>query len=111
MVEVLPEVGFCAWIDGEILPRNTFYGRMQRQLVLYELGIRLLDPMSFFEEVTRYKILQGMLPDKIVMKSGMLSALAGAFLAWQTKYEPEKIALVGLEQEGRIGIPANLVKN
>lgn len=108
-VEVLPEVGFCAWIEGEVLPRKTFHGRMQRQLVLYEFGVRLPDPMGFFEEVTRYKILQGMLPEKLVMSAGILSSLAAAYLAWQARHEPENITLVGLEQEGRIAVPKKAV--
>jgi len=109
VVEVMPEVGFRAWMEGDLLPRNSFYGRMQRQLILYDLGIDLPDPMQFFEEVTRYKILQGILPDKAVLNVGMLIALGAAFMAWQTQQESEKIALVGLAQEGQIAVPASVL--
>jgi hypothetical protein len=109
VMEVLPEVSFRAWVDGAILPKNTFYGRMQRQLILYDRGIHLPDPMDFFEEITRFKIRQGILPANTILNNGTLSALGAAYMAWQTRHEPEKIALVGLVQEGQIAVPAKMV--
>lgn len=109
LMEVLPEVGFRAWADGDLLPKSSFYGKMQRQLILYDRGINLPDPMEFFEEITRFKIRQGILPNKALMSSGTLSALGAAYMAWQTQHEPEQIALVGLAQEGQIAVPAKLI--
>jgi hypothetical protein len=111
MAEVLPEVGFKAWVEGELLTRRSFHGRLQRQLALYEMGINITDPMLYFEEITRYKILQGVLPEEIILPNGTLSALSAAYLAWQTKHQPENITLVGLEIEGQIAIPTELVTN
>lgn len=108
MVETLPEAGYSAWLPGEVLSRNSFHGRLQRQLALYDLGVNLPDPMSFFEEITRFKIMQGALPEKIVFSAGMLSALGAAYLAWQTQHQTGEIALVGIRQEGQIAVPACL---
>ena len=44
--------------------------------------------MNFFEEVTRFRILQGQLPNDQVYSTAMIAALAAAYLAWQTKNNP-----------------------
>ena len=108
VVEICSEVGYRAWLTGEVLPRNKFYGRMQRQLALYDLGVNLPDPMDFFEEITRFKILQGKLPEKVILSTGLLSALGAAYIAWQTQHQPEEVSLVGIKNEGQIAIPAAL---
>ena len=43
VVEVAPELAFQAWLPGDVLPANTIHGRMQRQLALYDLGLRISD--------------------------------------------------------------------
>ena len=111
VVEVAPELAFQAWLPGDVLPANTIHGRMQRQLALYDLGLRIPDPMNFFEEVTRFRILQGQLPNDQVYSTAMIAALAAAYLAWQTKHNPEELTQVGVREEGQIMVPAKLLEN
>ena len=108
-LEVIPELGYRAWLSGTILPAASLHGRMQRQLILYELGLHIPDPMEFFEEITRYRLLQGALPQDPVYSAATLSALAAAFLAWQSHNQPEKLTTHGLPQEGQITLPAALI--
>jgi hypothetical protein len=108
-LEVLPELGYRAWLESDILPPNTLLGRLQRQLALYELGLQIPDPMTFFEEVTRFRILQGALPQDQIYTPPQLSALAAAYLAWQSQRQPESLAYVGIAKEGLVAVPAMLI--
>jgi hypothetical protein len=108
-IEVIPEHGFRSWTDGKMLPANTLYGRIQRQLILYEQGLNVPDPMTFFEEVTRFRIKQGILPEEMVFPAPSLSALAAALMAFQAEKDPEQFTLVGIPEESQICVPKNLV--
>ena len=108
-LEVIPELGYRAWLENVLLPANTLLGRLQRQLALYNLGLEIPDPMTFFEEVTRFRILQGTLTQDLVYTPAQLSALAAAYLAWQSQRQPEGLAYVGIPTEGQIALPARLI--
>lgn len=65
-----------------LFPRQSLEGRLQRALILYEEGLQITDPMDFFEEITRHKLLQGVLPAENIYSSRQLDALAMAYVAW-----------------------------
>ena len=65
--------------------------------------------MTFFEEVTRFRILQGALPQDQIYTPPQLSALAAAYLAWQSQRQPESLAYVGIAKEGQVAVPAMLI--
>lgn len=111
ILEVLPELGYRTWLPGQLLPPNSLHGRLQRMLALYDLGLRLPDPMAFFEEITRYRLLQGVLPLDQVLTAPALSALAAAYLAWQAAHQPAALTQVGIPSEGQITIPAALLRD
>jgi hypothetical protein len=111
ILEVLPELGYRAWLPGQVLPANSLHGRLQRMLALYDLGLKLPDPMSFFEEITRYRLLQGVLPLDTVLSAPALSAMAAAYLAWQAAHQPADLTQVGIPQEGQITLPAALLRD
>lgn len=108
-IEVIPELGYRAWLEGTILPASSLHGRMQRQLVLYEMNVQVPDPMDFFEEITRFRLLHGTIPQDPVYSAGTLSALAAAYLAWQAQNQPQQLTSIGLSVEGQITLPASLI--
>ena len=61
-LETHPHVCFTTMLGQNPLSRSVLEGRLQRQLVLYEAGLGIRDPMEFFEEITRHKLLLGKLP-------------------------------------------------
>jgi hypothetical protein len=65
-----------------LFARQSLEGRLQRALILYEEGLQIPDPMDFFEEITRHKLLQGVLPPENIFSSRQLDALAMAYVAW-----------------------------
>jgi hypothetical protein len=48
-----------------------------------------------FEEITRYKLIQGILPLENLPSSRELDALAAAYLAWMIFNRPAQIAATG----------------
>jgi predicted nuclease with RNAse H fold len=79
---------------------HTLEGRLQRQLVLFERGLRIADPMDFFEEITRHRLLRGALPLEHVLEPDALDALVAAFTARVSAHRPAELAVLGnlLEQ-------------
>ncbi len=91
---------------GSLLPRHTLEGRLQRQLILFEQGMMLTDPMEFFEEITRRKLLSGLLPVEMIYSPEQLEALAAAHLAWLAALHPTQVTGWGDAHEGIVFLPA-----
>ena len=56
VLETNPYACFCALLEGIPFPKNTLEGRLQRQLILYDKGLRITDPMRFFEEIMQTSV-------------------------------------------------------
>ena len=111
ILETHPHACFCVLTGQLPLSKPTLEGRLQRQLILYERGIRIKDPMDFFEEITRYKMIKGIFPTEKIYPSEMLDALVAAYTAWLTVNQPNTISLIGDPQEGQIVLPVSEVKS
>ncbi len=75
--------------------RQTLVGRLQRALILYDEGLQMDDPMDFFEEITRHKILQGNLPTDNIYSSKQLDALMMAYVACLAGSSSDKVVTKG----------------
>lgn len=80
-------------------------GRIQRQLVLRDFGLDLPDAMDFYEEITRYRLLHGVLHTEMVLPLDELNALAAALTAHLAAHEPDRLIGVGHSDEGCIYLP------
>jgi hypothetical protein len=108
-LETHPQAAYTALLGKLPLPKPTLEGRLQRQIALYEQGVGIKDPMEFFEELTRHKLLHGLLPMECVYAAEELDALAAAYTALCVITTPQETMLIGDEGEGRIALPvANL---
>ena len=101
---------FCVLIGIRPLPKTTLEGRLQRELLLYELGLRISDPMIFYEEITRHKLMNGLLPFELVHSSAQLDAMAAAYTAWQVVQKPAEAIRLGHRLEGFITLPVSALK-
>lgn len=108
-IEVYPHASFCALLGQAPFPKTTLEGRLQRQLALYEQRLHIPDPMIFFEEITRHRLLQGILPD-VLYSPAALDALVGALSAWLLDRHPERTLLLGDPTEGQIVLPVPELK-
>jgi len=86
---------FHALSGHKLFPHRSLEGRLQRSAILYEQGLQITDPVDLFEEITRYKLIQGILPLDRLPSSRELDALAAAYLAWMSINRPAQIVPKG----------------
>lgn len=86
---------FRALSGHKLLPRRALEGRLQRCAILYEQGLNLTDPVDMFEEITRYRLIQGVLPLENLPSASELDALAAAYLSWMSVNRPGQIVPKG----------------
>lgn len=105
-LEVYPYACYAVLAGGRLFPKCTLEGRLQRQLVLYENKLDIPDPMEIFEEITRHRLLKGVLSLELLYSPGELDALAAAFMAWSAALHPDRVLSLGDPLEGQVVIPA-----
>lgn len=89
------ETAYASLLGRSPLPAGTLEGRMQRQLALFEDGeerLDLRDPMDFFEEITRFKLLRGTLPVESILTQLELEAMMAAYTAWLAVNRPARLS-------------------
>ena len=75
---------------------STYAGRTPAaRAILYEQGLQIRDPVEIFEEITRYKLVQGILPLEDIYSSKELDALMAAYVAWMAVNSPGQIVVTG----------------
>ncbi len=109
-LETHPQAAFSTLLGKLPLPKPTLEGRLQRQIALYEQGVGIKDPMEFFEEITRHKLLHGMLPVDLVYASEELDTLMAAFMAYCAVNCPQEMIMIGDQGEGQIALPVAHLK-
>ncbi len=109
-LEVYPQAAFCALLGNKPFPKSSLEGRIQRQLALNDQDLHIPDPMRFFEEITRHRLLQGILPTQDLYTPAELDALVAAFTAWTAASRPDQVTLLGDPQEGQITLPVKELK-
>jgi len=110
-LEIYPHASFTALLGVLPFPKTSLEGRLQRQLVLYEKGLQLPDPMGVFEEITRHKLLKGILPLERIFTPRELDALVGAYTASRVITQPDGISSVGDMEEGQVILPVLNLKS
>ena len=109
-LETHPHACYCV-LAGQIpLSKPSLEGRLQRQLILYESGLRIRDPMDFFEEITRYKLAKGIWPVDLLYLPEQLDALVAAYTAWTAVHKADHISMIGDSKEGMIVLPEKELK-
>jgi hypothetical protein len=109
-IEVYPHASFTVLLGMTPFNKLTLEGRLQRQLVLFEANIQIPDPMRVFEEITRFRLLKGILPLDDLFSPSKLDALAGAYTAWFSINQPSETTLIGDPLEGQIVLPVKEMK-
>jgi hypothetical protein len=109
-IEVYPHACFSVLIGKTPFPKNTLEGRLQRQLILHQINLKIADPMLFFEEITAYRLMQGMLPLDGLYDQDELDALVSAYTAYLSAVHPEQTSLLGDPVEGHLVLPSAELK-
>ncbi|RLD02353.1 MAG: hypothetical protein DRI32_08960 [Chloroflexi bacterium] len=111
VLETHPQAGFIVMAEGNLFPASALEGRLQRQAILYGAGLDIRDPMSFFEEITRFKLKQGILPLEEIYNAKEQNALLAAHTAWLTAEKPNDVTSLGDEEEGKVYLPTRKLKS
>ncbi|MCI0521029.1 MAG: DUF429 domain-containing protein [Chloroflexi bacterium] len=110
-LEVYPHACYTVLLGLHPFPKNTLEGRLQRQLTLQEHDVKTPDAMRFFEEVTRHRLLKGILPTEELYTPGELDALAAAYTAWLASTRPAQVVRLGDPDEGEMILPVAELKS
>jgi hypothetical protein len=105
ILEVYPHAAYTGLLGHVPFLKNSLEGRLQRQLILHNQGMDTPDPMRFFEEITRYRILKGVLPLEGLYSARKLEALVGAYTAWLAASSSKNVTILGHPEEGQIVLP------
>jgi hypothetical protein len=57
--------------------------------------LQIRDPVEIFEEITRYKLMQGVLPLEDIYSPKELDALVAAYVAWLAANSPGQTVAMG----------------
>lgn len=109
-MEVYPHASFAVLLEHIPFPKHSLEGRLQRQLVLHDKKVDLPNPMRIFEEITRHRLLQGILPLDDLYPVEELDALVCAYTARIAALNPDQVVLLGDAEEGQIVLPAVKLK-
>ena len=92
------------------MPRRSLEGRIQRQILLYDAGLQIPEPMDFFEELTRHRLLMGHLPREHVQSPEQLDTLVLAYTAWLSAHRPNELTRLGAYEDGWLFLPGGELK-
>jgi hypothetical protein len=109
-LETHPHACYTTLLGQVPLPKPTLEGRLQRQIVLYDAGLRIKDPMGFFEEITRHRLRLGVMPMELIYHPEQLDALVSAYTAWMTAKHPTETMQLGAKDEGFVVLPVGELK-
>jgi hypothetical protein len=104
-LEIYPYASYAVMLGCLPFPKHSLEGRLQRQLALYDCKVDVPDAMRVFEEITRHRLLKGVLPLDPLYSAGELDALVAAYTAWLAALHPEQVTLLGDPQEGQVVLP------
>jgi hypothetical protein len=109
-LETHPHACYTALLGQVPLSNPTLEGRLQRQIVLYDEGLGIKDPMDFFEEITRHRLRLGVMPMELIYHPEQLDALVAAYTAWVAMKRPAETVRVGAKEEGFVVLPVAELK-
>jgi hypothetical protein len=107
MFEINADAAYWSLLNVKPFSASSLEGRIQRQLCLQSNSVAIKDPMEFFEEITRHRLLSGKLPDEMILPPTALNALVGALTAWVIANRPAEYKRFGEADEGVIYLPLN----
>lgn len=104
-LEVRADAAFQRLLKCTPYRARTLEGQLQRQVLLHEIGMPVSDPMYFLEEITRYRLLHGLLPMDTLYSHGELNALLSAYVAYLAHRMPDRVMRYGAAEEGVVTLP------
>jgi hypothetical protein len=104
LIETCPAACYHQLLNTAIQQEPLLW-RFQHQLILHKLQLPVQDPMIFFEEITRHKLLMGKVSLENILIPEELNAMVSAYTAWLSHHHPEKVTSWGDESDGFLVLP------
>lgn len=104
LIETCPEACYHQLLNTAIQQESLLW-RFQHQLILHKHHLPVQDPMIFFEEITRHKLLTGKVSLENILIPEELNAMVSAYTAWLSHHHPENVASWGDESDGFLVLP------
>ena len=95
LMESCPAACFHQLVNSFLVEEEPLLWRLQHQLILHNHHLPVQDPMAFFEEITRYKLLLGKVSLETILITEELNAMIIAYTAWLSHHHPEKSIHMG----------------
>jgi Protein of unknown function (DUF429) len=111
MFETFPYGGFAVLAGRRPYPKASIRGLLQRQLILFDEGLDVPDPMHNLEEWTRHRLMTGQVTHKGLYTHDQLDALIAAYTAFRSEKEPHDVSQIGDSGEGQIVLPVASLKD
>jgi predicted nuclease with RNAse H fold len=111
LFETYPYAAFTVLVGSRPYPKTGLEGRLQRQLILFDMGVGVPDPMLALEELTEHRLRTGQLHLTSLHTHDELDALVSAYTAFLLDHQPENVIAVGDPAEGQILIPARSLED
>lgn len=110
LLEANPTASFAVLIGHRPYPANTLEGRLQRQILLFDQGLPVPEPMAIFEEITRHRLLKGQLDLAGLHTPAELDVLITAHTAHLAATRSAQIHRLGDPLEGELVLPVAHLK-
>lgn len=110
LFETYPHAIYTVLAGSRPYRKTSVQGLLQRQLLLFEEGVGVPDPMMALEEWTRHHLMRGQLNMADIYSHDELDALAAAYTAYVLAREPHNTTAVGDPAEGQIILPTGALK-
>lgn len=111
ILETYPPASFTVLVGRRPYSKSSIEGLLQRQLILFEEGVAVPDPMPHLEEWTRHRIKTGQIGRENILDHNSLDALMAAYTAFVVDKEPRNVVALGDTAEGQLVLPAESVKD
>jgi predicted nuclease with RNAse H fold len=111
VLETYPPAAFTALVGRRPYSKSSIEGLLQGQLILFEEGVGVPDPMPHLEEWTRHRIKTGQIGRENILDHDSLDALMAAYTAFVVDKEPRNVIALGDTAEGQLVLPVESLKD
>jgi hypothetical protein len=110
LVETHPESAYTVCLGHLPRPKSHLFGQLQRQMVLYDVGLDVQNPLRLFDEISRQQVLLGKWQLQEILPVEQMDAHMAAYTAWLAMENSGQLSLLGDPLEGQIALPMSPLK-
>lgn len=110
LLETHTESAYTVCLGHLPRPKSHLLGQLQRQMVLYDVGLDVQNPLRLFDEISRQQVLLGKWHLQEILPVEQMDAHMAAYTALLAMEKSEQLSLLGDPLEGQIALPMSPLK-